>query len=118
MVDKKDHEKDTEAEEEQLPGCTPTEEPSGKKTSRRTPTQAAVKATDSGWSVPVPMLGAVHLGTTEQLAYLGGIGVLAAVSVIEWPVAVVLVAGHVLTNQSRNKTLHAFGEALEHPETE
>lgn len=50
---------------------------------------------------------------TEQLAYFAGITVLAACELIEWPIAVVIAAGHVLTEQRRNKTLHAFGEALE-----
>jgi hypothetical protein len=65
------------------------------------------------WSIPVPGIGSVALGSSEQLAYIGGIGALTALSIIELPLAAVLVAGHLLVNQHHNKTLTAFGEALQ-----
>ncbi|GAB3270712.1 hypothetical protein GCM10027449_05870 [Sinomonas notoginsengisoli] len=58
-------------------------------------------------------VGTVRLPPTDELAFLGGIGVLAAAGIIEWPVAGVLAAGHLISRISRNKTLKAFGDALE-----
>lgn len=63
--------------------------------------------------IHLPLLGAVKLPATDELAFLGGVGVLAAVGVIEWPVAGVLVAGHALATSHRNKVVREFGEALE-----
>lgn len=49
----------------------------------------------------------------DQLAFLAGIGALAALEIIEWPLACIIAAGHLLADQRRSETLHAFGEALE-----
>ena len=76
--------------------------------------QAAAKATErNSVRVAVPVIGTVTLPPPEQLAFVGGIAVLTAVEVIEWPVAVALVAGHVLIARSHNKVVRDFGEALE-----
>lgn len=64
-------------------------------------------------SITMPGVGQVMLPPPEQLAYLAGIAALTALEIIEWPVAVVLAAGHLLADQRRNKILHDFGEALE-----
>ncbi|MFF5225597.1 hypothetical protein [Dactylosporangium sp. NPDC000521] len=61
----------------------------------------------------VPMLGTFQLPPTDELAFLGGIGVLAVMGAIEWPVAVVVAAGHTIATNRRNKVVHEFGEALE-----
>jgi hypothetical protein len=63
--------------------------------------------------VQVPSLGTVELPPANELAFLGGIGVLAVTGLVEWPVAGVLAAGHLLTTNRNNKVLHDFGEALE-----
>lgn len=63
--------------------------------------------------VTLPGLGRISLGPPDQLAYLAGITALAALEIIEWPVAVLIAAGHVLADQRRSATLHSFGEALE-----
>jgi hypothetical protein len=63
--------------------------------------------------VTLPLVGTVKLPAPEELAFLGGVGVLALVGAIEWPVAVVLGAGHALATSRRNKVLREFGEALE-----
>jgi hypothetical protein len=63
--------------------------------------------------VNLPLVGTVKLPATDELAFLGGVGVLAVVGAIEWPVAVVLAAGHALASSRRNKTVREFGEALE-----
>jgi hypothetical protein len=76
--------------------------------------QAAQKATArNSVRIPVPVLGTVTLPPPQQLAYIGGIAALTALEIIEWPVGVVLVAGHVLATNSHNKILQDFGDALE-----
>jgi hypothetical protein len=55
----------------------------------------------------------VHLPPAEELAFLAGAGVLAAVGAVEWPVALLLGVGHMLATNARNKVIREFGEALE-----
>jgi hypothetical protein len=62
--------------------------------------------------LPVPGLGAVHL-SAPQLAYVGGVVVLAAAEVVSWPVGLLLAAGHLLAADRDSRTLQGFGEALE-----
>ncbi|MBV9921927.1 MAG: hypothetical protein JOY78_13890 [Pseudonocardia sp.] len=64
-------------------------------------------------SVPVPILGRVELPPPQQLAFLGGIGLLAVVGTLDWPVAVILAVGHTVASQRHNKPLEEFGEALD-----
>lgn len=61
----------------------------------------------------VPVLGDVYLPPADEMVFLGGVGVLAVVGVLEWPVALLLGVGHTLAASRRNKTLRAFGRALE-----
>jgi hypothetical protein len=58
-------------------------------------------------------LGTVTLPPADELAFLGGIGVLAIAGLIEWPLAGVIAAGHLLARSKHNQTLREFGEALE-----
>ncbi|WP_208545430.1 hypothetical protein [Streptomyces sp. Tu 2975] len=55
----------------------------------------------------------VELLPPEQLAFLAGVGVLAAAEIIEWPVALVLAVGHQLAHSHHGRVLREFGEALE-----
>jgi len=64
-------------------------------------------------TLPVPLLGRVELPSREQLVFLGGIGLLAVVGTLDWPVAVILGLGHTLASQHHNKALEEFGEALD-----
>jgi hypothetical protein len=67
----------------------------------------------SGLHINLPGLGRINLGPPDQLAYVAGIATLTALEIIEWPVAVVIAAGHLLAEQRRSNTVHAFGDALE-----
>jgi hypothetical protein len=58
-------------------------------------------------------VGAVTLPPPDQLVYLGGLAVLTALEIVEWPIALFLGAGHLLASDRNNKMLTAFGEALE-----
>jgi hypothetical protein len=61
------------------------------------------------FNIPIPRKITVPW---DQLAFAGGVTVLAAASIIEWPLAAVLAVGHVLVSQHHSRTLTAFGEAL------
>jgi hypothetical protein len=63
--------------------------------------------------VVVPALGTVHLPPPQTLAWFGGLAALGLLGVMEWPVVVVIGAGHLLAQQSHLRLLHDFGEALE-----
>lgn len=76
--------------------------------------KAAEKATaKNSVHVSLPGIGTVTLPPAENLAFLGGIALLTALEVIEWPVAVALAAGHALAARSHNKIVEDFGQALE-----
>ena len=49
----------------------------------------------------------------EHLVYYAGIGVLVAVEIIEFPVALVLTLGHLLIGLTHRPGLEALGEVLE-----
>jgi xanthosine utilization system XapX-like protein len=66
-----------------------------------------------GFAVNVPVVGRVRIPRPEQLAYFGALGVLAAVEIIDWPIALVIAAGHVLANNEHNRVAQEVGEALE-----
>ena len=85
-------------------------------TSPRTAThrEAVRRVRDAeSFAVDLPVLGRVRLPRPEQLAFYGALGVLAAVEIIEWPVALVLAAGHVLIHDEHSRIAQEIGEALE-----
>jgi hypothetical protein len=63
--------------------------------------------------VPLPVLGTVRLPPLDSLVWFGGLATLAAVGILEWPVAAAIGAGHLLVQQQHFRLLHDFGEALE-----
>jgi hypothetical protein len=76
--------------------------------------RAAEHATSHNSSrIDLPIVGRVDLPPAEQLGFYAGLGVMVAVEVLEWPVAVVLGLGHLLMSQRNNKTLRDFGQALD-----
>jgi hypothetical protein len=83
-----------------------TSRPAGRRAAEQVSERASIHVT-------LPALGRINLGPPDQLAYFAGIATLTALEIIEWPVAVILAAGHLLAEQRRSNTLHAFGEALE-----
>ncbi|MFF4347370.1 hypothetical protein [Streptomyces sp. NPDC001530] len=65
-------------------------------------------------AVTLDVFGArLELPPPDHLAFLAGVGVLAAVDVLEWPVALVLAVGHQLAHSHHSRVLREFGEALE-----
>lgn len=65
------------------------------------------------FAVDLPILGRVRIPRPEQLAFYGALGALAAIEIIEWPVAVALAAGHVLLQNEHSRMAQEIGEALE-----
>jgi hypothetical protein len=63
--------------------------------------------------VNVPVVGQLEIPRPEQLAYYGGLAALAAFELIDWPVALVIAAGHLLAANHHNKLLEELGEAME-----
>lgn len=75
--------------------------------------QAAATAGRSLRRVRVPLLGEVVIPPLARVAYYTGLGMLAAVGLVEWPVAVVIAIGHVLADQHVFALLRGLGEAAE-----
>lgn len=65
------------------------------------------------FEVGLPIVGRVSLPPPEQLAFYGGLAALAALQIIEWPVALAITTGHALASQHHNRVLEALGQALE-----
>ncbi|WP_156752034.1 hypothetical protein [Mycobacterium sp. E2497] len=86
-----------------------------KKSRRGTSQREAVQRIREGetFHVNLPVLGQMEIPRPEQLAYFGGLAALAALELIDWPVAVVFAAGHLLASNHHNKLLEELGEAME-----
>ncbi len=65
------------------------------------------------FAVNLPVVGQIEIPRPEQLAYYGGLAALAAFELIDWPVALVIAAGHVLASSHHNRILEELGEAME-----
>jgi len=55
----------------------------------------------------------VQTPPVEHLLFYVGLGTLAAVEIIEWPLALLLMTGHMLMDATNRPGLHELGEALE-----
>ncbi len=86
-----------------------------KKTRRGTSQHEAVQKIREGetFVVNLPLVGQMEIPRPEQLAYYGGLAALAAFELIDWPVAVVIAAGHLMASNHHNKLLEELGEAME-----
>ncbi len=86
-----------------------------KKTRSEVSQREAVQKVREGetFVVNVPVVGQMEIPRPEQLAYYGGLAALAAFELIEWPVALVIAAGHLLASNHHNKLLEELGEAME-----
>jgi len=85
------------------------------KSARRDTSQAdAVAHIREGetFAINLPVIGQVEIPRPEQLAYYGGLAALAAFELIDWPVAVVIMAGHLLAANHHNRLLEELGEAI------
>jgi len=60
----------------------------------------------------MPGLGTVRMSRPE-LAYVGGIVALSALGFLEWPIGLVIAAGHVLAGDRSSQTVRDLGQAME-----
>ena len=65
------------------------------------------------FALRLPLLGEVPVPRPQELAYYGGLAALAVFGMLDWPVALVIGAGHLLASNHHNQILEDLGEALE-----
>ena len=65
------------------------------------------------FAVNLPVVGRVRIPRPEQVAYYGALGALAALEIIDWPIALAIAAGHALVQNQHNRVAEEIGEALE-----
>jgi hypothetical protein len=63
--------------------------------------------------VRLPVLGEVAVPPTDKMAYYLGLGALAVLQIIEWPLALVVAAGHLLADQHLSALARGVGDALQ-----
>jgi hypothetical protein len=85
------------------------------KTERTSRQRSAVQRIREGerYLVTLPVVGSVKLPRPEELAYYGALTALAAVEIIEWPIALILATGHALANNHHSRIAQELGEALD-----
>jgi hypothetical protein len=60
----------------------------------------------------LPVVGEVILPPPRRLAYFVALGTLAAIDLIEWPIALVIVAGQVLSDKHVARVARRIGDAV------
>lgn len=55
----------------------------------------------------------VDTPTRGSLAWYGGVGVMAATGLLEWPLAAVVAAGHLISENTRSQTVSGAAEGAE-----
>jgi len=55
----------------------------------------------------------LHRPSRGSLAWYGTVGALTAVGVVEWPLAAVLTAGHLVSENTRSSAVAGAGEGIE-----
>jgi hypothetical protein len=73
---------------------------------------ARVREAES-FAVNLPIVGRVPIPRPEQVAYYGALGALAALEIIDWPIALAIAAGHALVQNQHNRVAEEIGKALE-----
>ena len=101
---------------EELPVATaPAADPTAESEHRHQ--RAAQHAIHANTSHVDLRLGPAHahleLPPVDKLAFYAGLAGAAAFGVIEWPIAIIAGVGHLLSDDRRNRTLRALGEALD-----
>jgi hypothetical protein len=63
--------------------------------------------------VKLPLVGPVDLPSGPHLVYYAGALALAAIDVVEWPVALLLIIGKGLADSERSETVRTLGNVME-----
>ncbi|MFI7430378.1 hypothetical protein ACIBPB_25580 [Micromonospora sp. NPDC049836] len=66
-----------------------------------------------GRRVRIPKVGEVAVPPPDRIAYYAGLGLLATLQIIEWPLALAITAGHFLSDQHFSVLVKGVGEAFE-----
>jgi len=65
-------------------------------------------------SIRLPVVGLVlPVPAKEELPFILGIGAIAALNLIDWPIAVIVAVGHTIATHSRNQALRELAEGIE-----
>jgi hypothetical protein len=81
---------------------------------RSNPLTAVQRVLDNDrYALTLPILGSIDLPRPQELAYYGGLAALAAVEIIEWPIALILATGHALAHNHTSLVARELGEALD-----
>lgn len=75
------------------------------------PRRSSAAPEDQVSTITLPLVHAAVL--PEQLAYFGALGVLAALELIEWPLAAVLVTGHVIASRAHRRILREIAAGVD-----
>ena len=65
------------------------------------------------FAVRLQVVGQVRIPRPEQLAYYGALAGLAALEIIDWPIALAIGAGHALAASHHHKVASELGDALQ-----
>lgn len=64
-------------------------------------------------SVQLPGLGRLILPDKQGLVWYAGIGMMAAVEMIEWPIAALVAGTHFIENHTHNRDLQQLADGIE-----
>ena len=79
-----------------------------------TPATAAADAIQAHTTaLTLPGVGKVELPSRGSFAYYAAVAGLTALGLIDWPVALLVAAGHLLAQQHGHAVLEEFGEGME-----
>ena len=68
---------------------------------------------DQRHHVTLPLVGTVTVPPPDRLVFYGVLGLLGVLEIVEWPIVLIVGAGHFLSEQHRHPTLQQMGEAAE-----
>jgi hypothetical protein len=60
-----------------------------------------------------PLVGHLRIPHPERLAFYGGLAGMAALQLVEWPLALVFAAAHTLSENHHSRVAQELGEALD-----
>ncbi|GAA4587438.1 hypothetical protein GCM10023194_36330 [Planotetraspora phitsanulokensis] len=68
---------------------------------------------DEPQRVTLPLVGAVTVPPPDRLVFYAVLGLLGVMEIVEWPIVLIVGAGHFLAEQHRYPVLMQLGEAAE-----
>ncbi|MDQ2844795.1 MAG: hypothetical protein M3Y77_00210 [Actinomycetota bacterium] len=95
------------------PRSAPTAGPHGPVPQPQAKAVAANLQSAEHLQLDLPLLGTVQLPRPEQLAYYAAVATLAALEIIDWPLALIVAGGHALASQQHYRVIAELGEGLE-----